>query len=194
MLYRVTGPAGSGKTEYMYSVLQSLYEAGKSCVWIAPEQQSVQVEREILDRLGDGCNLAVEILNFERLPERISREYGDLAVIYPDKGARCALLSVLMYEKRKQLKEYGASAEDAEFASNLLGLFGRLRSQGVRPADLSRAADETDSTERLHGKLCDLAVLFDAYDAYFDENCRDVRDALTVLAAELKNKPFFAGK
>lgn len=194
MLYRVIGPAGSGKTEYMYSVLQSLYRAGKSCVWLAPEQQSVQVEREILDRLGDGCNLAVEILNFERLPERISREHGDLAVDYPDKGALCALLSVLMYENRKQLAEYAASAEDAEFASNLLGLFGRLRSECIRPEALRKAANEVEGDGRLCAKLTDLALLFQAYDAYFDEACRDPRDALTVLASELERKTFFAGK
>ncbi len=194
MLYRVIGPAGSGKTEYMYTVLQAAYEAGKSCVWIAPEQQSVQVEREILERLGDGCNLTVEITNFERLPERIARECGDLAVTYPDKGALCALLSVLMYENRKRLKEYAASAEDAEFASDLLGLFGRLRSECIRPETLRKAAEELGAEGRLRAKLTDLAVLFEAYDAYFDETCRDPRDALTVLASELKSKPFFAGK
>ncbi len=194
MLYRVIGPAGSGKTEYMYTVLQALHEDGKPCVWISPEQQSVQVEREILDRLGDGSNLTVEILNFERLPERISREYGDLAVIYPDKGALCALLSVLMYENRKKLTEYGASAEDAEFASNLFGLFGRLRSECIRPEALRKAANEIGSEGRLHDKLKDLALLFEAYHAYFDETCRDMRDALTVLASELGEKPFFAGK
>lgn len=194
MLYRVTGPAGSGKTEYMYTVLQALYEAGKPCVWIAPEQQSVQVEREILDRLGDGCNLSVEITNFERLPERISREYGDLAVMYPDKGALCALLSVLMYENRKKLTEYGSSAEDAEFASNLFGLFGRLRSECIRPEALRKAANEIETEGRLRDKLTDLAILFEAYHAYFDETCRDMRDALTVLASELRDKPFFAGK
>jgi len=194
MLYRITGPAGSGKTEYMYQVLQSLYEAGASCVWIAPEQQSVQVEREILDRLGDGCNLSVEILNFERLPERIAREHGDLAVVYPDKGALCALLSVLMYENRKRLTEYGASAEDAEFASNLLGLFGRLRSECIRPEALYQAAEQVEHEGKLRAKLTDLAILFEAYDAYFDETRRDPRDALTVLASMLDEKPFFAGK
>ena len=79
MLYLVTGPVGSGKTERLYDELEQAYRAGIPCVWIAPEQQSVQAEREILSRLGDGCNLSVEILNFERLPERVARAYGYLA-------------------------------------------------------------------------------------------------------------------
>lgn len=195
MLYRVIGPAGSGKTERMYTELASAYRAGKSCVWIAPEQQSVQYEREILARLGDGCNLSVEILNFERLPERIAREYGDLAVTYPDQGALCALLSVLAYDNRKNLREYAGSAEDGEFIANLLGLFGRLRSEMIPPSALREAA-ESGRLEggRLVSKVEDIALLFEAYDAYFDETRRDERNALTVLAQELPEKPFFAGK
>ena len=195
MLFRVIGPAGSGKTELMYTRLEECYASGKECIWICPEQQTLQYEREILARLGDGCNLSVEILNFERLPERIAREYGDLAVIYPDKGALCALLSVLVYENRKKLTEYAACGEDVDFASGLLGLFGKLRSECITPTQLKKAVEDgCFDGKRLKGKVQDIALLFEAYDAYFDENKRDMRDALTVLAADLERKPFFRGK
>ncbi len=195
MLYLVTGPAGSGKTERLYDELEQAYQAGIPCVWIAPEQQSVQAEREILSRLGDGCNLSVEILNFERLPERVARAYGDLAVTYPDKGALCALLSVLAFEHKGELREYAACAEDGEFIDGLFGLFGRLRSERIRPEDLRRALDGGRlESPRLCAKVSDIALLYAAYDAYFDENRRDPRDALSVLAEQLPEKPFFAGK
>lgn len=195
MLYLITGPAGSGKTEFLYSELEQAYRAGIPCVWIAPEQQSVQAEREILARLGDGCNLSVEILNFERLPERIARDHGDLAVTYPDRGALCALLSVLAAENKGKLREYASCAEDGDFIDGLFGLFGRLRSERVRPEDLQKAAESGRlESERLQAKVADIALLYGAYDAYFDETRRDPRDALTVLAAQLPEKPFFAGK
>lgn len=195
MLYRIIGPAGSGKTTALYHALQQAYEAGRPCIWIAPEQQSVQAERDILDRLGDGCNLLVEILNFERLPERIAREYGDLAVTYPDQGALCALLSVLTYENRRMLREYAACAEDGEFVRGLLGLFARLRSERIRPEALLQAVETGRlESERLTAKVADLARLYQAYDAYFDRTRRDPRDALTVLADQLETKPFFRGK
>lgn len=195
MLFRVIGPAGSGKTQLMYTRLEECYASGKECIWICPEQQTLQYEREILARLGDGCNLSVEILNFERLPERIAREYGDLAVTYPDKGALCALLSVLVYENRKNLTEYAACYEDVDFASGLLGLFGKLRSECITPGQLKKAIEDgCFDGKRLKGKVRDIALLFEAYDAYFDENNRDMRDALTVLAGDLENKPFFRGK
>lgn len=195
MLYLITGPAGSGKTEFLYAELEQAYRAGIPCVWIAPEQQSVQAEREILARLGDGCNLSVEILNFERLPERIARDHGDLAVTYPDRGALCALLSVLAAENKGKLREYASCAEDGDFIDGLFGLFGRLRSERIRPEDLRKAAESGQlESERLTAKVADLALLYGAYDAYFDETRRDPRDALSVLAEQLPEKPFFAGK
>lgn len=195
MLYKVIGPAGSGKTEYLYAKLEEAYRAGRPCIWIAPEQQSVQAEREILERLGDGCNLSVEILNFERLPERIARSYGDLAVTYPDKGALCALLSVLTYENRRSLQEYGESASDESFLEGLFGLFGRLRSERISPERLRAALPNLKGQDaRLGRKLSDVSLLYEAYDAYFDETNRDPRDALSVLSDGLESKPFFVGK
>ncbi len=195
MLYLMTGPAGSGKTERLYDELEQAYREGIPCVWIAPEQQSVQAEREILSRLGDGCNLSVEILNFERLPERVARVYGDLAVTYPDRGALCALLSVLAFEHKSELREYAACAEDGEFIDGLFGLFSRLRSEQIRPGDLRQALDSGRlKSPHLRAKVSDVALLYTAYDAYFDETRRDPRDALSVLAEQLPEKPFFAGK
>lgn len=195
MLYRVIGAAGSGKTEAMLAALEQAFRAGERCIWLAPEQQSVQAERAILERLGDGCNLTVEILNFERLPERIARDYGDLAVRYPDRGTLCALLSVLAVENRQKLSEYAACAENGDFIEGMLGLFGRLRSERISPQALTDALQNgLEDDGRLRGKLADISLLYRAYDAYFDETCRDPRDALTVLADTLAEKPFFRGK
>ena len=72
MLFRVIGPAGSGKTELMYTRLEECYASGKECIWICPEQQTLQYEREILARLGDGCNLSVEILGILTKLEHIT--------------------------------------------------------------------------------------------------------------------------
>ena len=195
MLIQVTGPAGSGKTEYLYKVLQEKSRQGGSFVWIAPEQQSVQTEKDLLDLLGDECSLSLEVLNFERLPEHIARIYGGLNVRYPDKGALCALLSVLGEEHKKELSEYGGIVNDEKFVTGLFGLFGKLRSELVTPEKLEQAAKaETDGGEKLCRKLHDLAILYRAYDSYFTEEKRDFRDALSVLASELPEKPFFKNK
>ncbi|MBO4366406.1 MAG: hypothetical protein J5843_01980, partial [Clostridia bacterium] len=196
MLYRVMGPAGSGKTGYLYGMLSEAFMRGESCVWIAPEQQSFQTEREILTRLGNKGSERVEVMTFGEMPDRVARQYGGSSVTYLEKGAVFALLSVLVAQNRSALSEYAASAEDPGFLSGLLHLFKRLRSAMITPVMLAEAAESGDWTDesRLRGKLRDAAVLYKAYDGFFTEERQDAHNRLTILADRLADCPYFAGK
>ena len=76
MLHRVIGRAGSGKTTYLLAVLREALQNGADCIVLVPEQQSLETERLLSETLGDGYNMHCEVLNFERLPNRVAREYG----------------------------------------------------------------------------------------------------------------------
>ena len=106
MLYRVTGRAGSGKTTYLLSRLKEAFEKGTKCLYIVPEQQSLSTEKKLSEYLGDRYNMLIEVLNFERLPNRIAREYGGLAVKYIDEGGRDILMSLTLYRLSEKLTEY----------------------------------------------------------------------------------------
>ena len=95
MLHRIIGASGSGKTEYLLERLCDALEKGRQCYVIVPEQQSVSYESALCERFGDKVNLLCEVLNFERLPNRIARDYGGLCVNTIDKGGACALLSLV---------------------------------------------------------------------------------------------------
>ena len=196
MLYRVMGPAGSGKTEYLYGVLAEAFIHGESCVWITPEQQSFQTEREILARIGNLDGERVGGMTFAEMPDRVARLYGGSSVAYLEKGAVFALLSVLVARNRSALSEYAASAEDPGFLSGLLHLFKRLRSAMITPDMLAKAAESGDWTDfsRLRGKLRDAAVLYKAYDDFFTDERQDAHNRLTILADRLSGCPYFAGK
>ena len=196
MLYRVTGPAGSGKTEYLYGVLAEAFRHGESCVWITPEQQSFQTEREILNRLGNTSCERVEVMTFGDMTDRVARRYGGTAVTYLEQGAVFALLSVLAVRHKDELVEYASSAEDPGFLSGLYQLFKRLRSAMITPEQLTRIADGEEWTDRarLRGKLKDISILYQAYDAYFTEDMQDARNRLTRLSERLPDCPYFSGK
>ena len=105
MLRRIIGASGSGKTEYLFDRLGDALKKGKRCFVIVPEQQSVTYEAALCDRFGDSVNLLCEVLNFERLPNRIARDYGGLCVNTIDKGGACALLSLVSESLKERLKE-----------------------------------------------------------------------------------------
>lgn len=193
MLYRVIGAAGSGKTEYMLSQLGRAIKKGKRCFVIVPEQQSVDYESMLCDRFGDSVNLCCEVLNFERLPNRVAREFGGLAVNNIDKGGACGLLSLLSEALKDDLKEYSAVAGDTDFAFSLFALISKMKMSLVTPQKVAEAASDPiiSGNLRLSDKLADIAKIYNEYEKRFGDGITDPRDALTVLADELPDKPFF---
>ncbi|MBR2900745.1 MAG: exodeoxyribonuclease V subunit gamma [Clostridia bacterium] len=193
MLYRVIGASGSGKTDYIISRLGEAIKQKKRCFVIVPEQQSVDYEAMLCQRFGDSSNLCCEVLNFERLPNRVAREFGGLAINSIDKGGACALLSLISESLKEQLTEFKSVAEDADFAASIFNLISRMKMALITPQMLFSAIDSNslENEPRLISKIKDIALIYNEYEKYFGDNLFDPRDALTRLSEELKHKNFF---
>lgn len=196
MLHRVIGASGSGKTEYLLSRMGELINKGRDCIVIVPEQQSVDYEALLCARFGDRMNMHCEVLNFERLPNRIAREYGGLAINNIDKGGACALLSIICESQKNELSEFGTVAEDVDFASSMFAFISRLKMAAVSPSMLKDALDsgDCDTEPRIYAKLKDIYLIYSEYEKHFGDGIYDPRDALTRLCDELPQKPFFSKK
>ncbi len=187
------GGSGSGKTECILEHLNNALKNGRRCFVIVPEQQSVAYESMLCERFGDGVNLLCEVLNFERLPNRVAREYGGLAAKNIDKGGACALLSLIAESLKDELSEYSAVAADPDFARSLYNLISRMKMGMISPQRLFNDAesDLLEGDTRIKAKLTDIAKIYAKYESHFNSELHDPRDALTKLAEELKSKPFF---
>lgn len=196
MLHRVIGVSGSGKTEYILKNLGEAIKKGNECIVIVPEQQSVHYEGLLCERFGDGVNLSCEVLNFERLPNRIAREYGNLAVNNIDKGGACALLSLVAESLKDEMKEYSSVACEPDFASSVYALISRMKMARITPNQIEEALNSGELSEetRILSKLHDISLIYSEYEKNLVNELRDPRDALTLLADELDEKPFFKKK
>ncbi len=193
MLHRIIGASGSGKTEYLFDRLGEALKKGRQCYVIVPEQQSVTYEAALCERFGDGVNLLCEVLNFERLPNRVARDYGGLCVNTIDKGGACALLSLVAESLKDKMAEYSPVASDADFAVSLFTLISRMKMALITPEMLSSAceSDSLNGDSRVKNKLSDISLIYSEYEKRLSVGLADPRDALTKLSQELKNKPFF---
>ena len=193
MLYRIIGATGCGKTECMLQNLGDALKKGRRCFVIVPEQQSVAYESMLCDRFGDSVNMLCEVLNFERLPNRVAREYGGLAGLNIDKGGACALLSLISEELSEELSEYSTVATDADFARSLYNLISRMKMAMITPQMLKDSAESErlEDNSRIRAKLSDIADIYGEYERNFLSELQDPRDALTKLASQLKTDKFF---
>lgn len=193
MLHRVMGRAGSGKTTFMLFKLKEAFQKGKKCFFIVPEQQSLSAEKKLSEYLGDGYNMNIEVLNFERLPNRIAREYGNLAVKYIDDGGRDILMSLTLDSLADKLIEYKNVSANSDFVKSIISVINRLKAGGVSYDKLSEAIenDAVKSNLKLYSKLKDILLIYEDYQKRFSQELNDPCDALTLLDKELEKNHFF---
>ncbi len=190
MLHRIYGRAGSGKSEYIKTLLGEKIAQGTKCVVIVPVQQSMEYEKDVSVRFGAKANLCAEVLTFDRLPNRTYREYGELAVSYTDEGGRALMMAFALENVRDRLAEFAPVCAENSFILKMIETSRALKENGVDHRLLSRLGE----FGRLGVKSRETDIILTEYDSMFGANNRDSRDVLTVYAQNLRSMPFFKGK
>ena len=133
MLHRIFGRAGSGKTEYLINCLKEKQSAGSDCLFLVPEQQSVDTEL-LLENCG-ATAFGTEVLNFERLPNHIFRQIGGIATETVDTLGKTVLVRRAAVELGESLKLY--KEPKGAILGELVATISALKRLGVSPAALS---------------------------------------------------------
>ncbi|MDD4125770.1 MAG: hypothetical protein PHW77_08635, partial [Eubacteriales bacterium] len=190
MLYRIAGRSGSGKTEYIKTVIGEKCREGIPCVVIVPVQQSMEYEKDVFTRFGSGANLYVEVLTFDRLPNRTYREYGGLATSCVDDGGRALLMTRALKKARDRLCEFSSVCDENAFVKKMLDTSRGLKENGVNHSLLGNI----EGDGRTAGKARDVHAVLSEFDMQFNESRIDGRDILDIYAENLKTMDFFRGK
>lgn len=193
MLHRIIGKSGSGKTRIIINKIKECISDGQQCIVIVPEQQSVAYERKLSSFLGDTFNMYCEVLNFERLPNRIARQFGGLDAEYMDVGCRNVLLASALYGVKESLTQYALSAEDNDFIKKLGETAANLKMRGITP-DMLLEAKEKIPSKTLSEKLSDMGIILKEYEKKTPKSLYDPNDGLTHLALREDTPRFFEGK
>ena len=119
MIYRIIGRGGSGKTAFILEAIKKAHDEGKECIFLTPEQQSLHMEKELCAMLGSGYNITTEILNFERLPDRIFRENGGVVFSRADSKTLSLFTAIACQKAKEKLLTYENSALDRDFTKKI---------------------------------------------------------------------------
>ncbi len=195
MFYRIFGNNGSGKTAYIYERLSECVRNEKRAFLVVPEQSAVATETEIIKKLGGKSNLYVEVINFKRLCNRVFRELGGLTSVHIDEGAKKLLMLLVLDEVSSYLKEYGKSAESAEFAEKAISFVNELQQSKVSTSKLEKAAENflANGGSSISAKLFDLALISEAYLTKLSAIPGVCCDIYEKLCSKLKEGNFFGG-
>lgn len=191
MLNLIVGGSGCGKTHLIEEKIKEDIEKGKRVFLIVPEQQTVDVERRMLDLLPSSAQLNFEALNFTRLANRVFREYGGLSYKYVSRGVKALAMWNTLRGLSPLLNEYGGRCDRA-LSSIMLSAVSELRAYCVTPAKLEAARDRLEKGSPLYAKLTDLSLIYAAYESSTAEYGDGAED-LNRLQKVLSEHNFFSG-
>lgn len=192
MLQLILGPAGAGKTEWMYQEIQEKLTAGERCYILVPEQFSLFTEKELIGRFGLSAQTQVKVLSFSRLCNMALHRMGPLRMRYID-GAGKRIVAVQTLEKLQgRLTALERNLRQRGFAQVLVETVSECKRYGVAPQALRFAAEQTQS-QALAAKLEDLALLYETYNQLIDVQSADAEDNLALICPRLRNCGFLQG-
>ncbi|MEG0017310.1 MAG: PD-(D/E)XK nuclease family protein [Hydrogenoanaerobacterium sp.] len=189
MLQFITGTTGTGKTTLLRRLVCEAVNDGKKAIVIVPEQYSFETEKSLYNAIGAQKAIAVEVLSFTRLCNRIFREYGGLAGEYITDASRVLLMSVALEEMRDMLQLYSGKNTRLSFIQTLVSQVSELKNAGVTPEALESFSLTAD--ESLAAKTAELAAIYRHYQALIDCSYKDAEDDFKSACAQLECNNFF---
>lgn len=151
---------------------------------LAPRQATFQIERSLLGRGQVTGYTRLHVLSFERLARFLHEEFKrPLPELLSEQG-RVMVLRALLNSRADDLLIFKNCAARKGFAEELSLQIREFQTRRICPGEIREWAAESESAI-LRQKLSDIALLFEAYQAWLKEKGLKDVDALIGCAADL---------
>lgn len=192
------GPAGAGKTRScLDDICQQLASdplKGRPLYFLVPEQATFQMERALLShRIDVSASARARVVSFQRLAYLALEEQGDGGRPQLTEVGKLLALQAVVSRKRKELLLFGSIAHTEGFLEQLAAAFFEMRAYRQSPAGLMGVRELLYDEGLIALKLHDIAVLYEAYDAFVREHFHDPQTALDLAADALLRSDLFRG-
>ncbi len=193
MLQLLLGTNDAARDELLYQEIKERIALNAPTWILVPEQFSLYMEKEILNRFGLSAQRQVKVLSFSRLCNLVLRHKGPLRMQYIDGAGKQILAARTMDLMEGKLTVLNRNLKQKGFAKVLVDTVSECKRYGVPPQALRFAAEKTKQ-EELQQKLYDLADLYDTYDQLLTAQSADAEDNLSLICPKLKDCDFLSGK
>jgi len=193
MLQFVLGRAGSGKTEYIRSLIKEKLENGeKNLILLVPEQFSFESEKQILESVGSKKMMNLDVLSFTRLADSVIENTPYYSLPRIDDSGRAVLLRLAVDSLSDEIKIYRRYKSNFNGLSGLLSFIREMKQCSVT-ADELRSKSEVASGI-LKEKLNELSVIYESFDKKISEEFFDDDNLLCVANEKMISDGYFKNK
>ncbi len=179
----IAGPAGSGKSYYIYKEIieRSMEQKDGSFFIIVPEQFSMEAQKAVALLHPTHSLINIDILSFNRLAYRVFEETGQRRVSILEDMGKLLVLQKVLNENKSRLKVLKGMAGKSGAASQLNSLLSEMIQYRVDPGSIE--LEKKGISPLLKGKIEDVSLLGVRFFEYIEEKYLTMEEVPEVLSS-----------
>ncbi len=161
----IAGPGQTGKTTFLQQQIidTTIEEPEQRIIYIVPEQSTLMVQQQLLNKHPRHGILKVEILSFNRMAYRVLQETGSDQDRTLDDMGKSMLLYKIALDHQDELIYYKDSIRKQGFIGQLKIMMTEIYQYRLDSAFFDRILSNLDQDSTLYRKLHDIRILTDAF-------------------------------
>ncbi len=164
-LQLVIGPAGSGKTKYLYDEI--IRQAGEnpdtSYYFIVPEQFSIKTQYDLVKAHPAGGIMNIDVTSLARLANETFQKLPGIEHMFLPEIGKSMIIKKVLNELKDKLSLYRRNAGQAGFVAEIKALISELYQYSVTEEVLDKAIDDADEGSILKKKLTDALYIYSGF-------------------------------
>lgn len=179
----IFGNSGSGKSEKLYQwVLEQAKEhPDKNYLILVPEQFTMQIQRELVERQPNHAIMNIDVLSFARLAYRVFDELGKQNLVILEETGKNLVLRKVAEQKKKELSVLGGNLNKMGYISEIKSLISELTQYNISPAELDGFLKQSSVGEVLSMKMKDILVMYQGFRDYLEGKYITSEEVLSLL-------------
>lgn len=183
----VFGPAGSGKSKYLYqeTIRRSMEHPKQNFMVVVPEQFTMQTQKDLVSLHPSRGIMNIDVLSFARLAYRIFQENGTKQLPVLDDEGKNLILRKIASQCEEKLSLLKGNVRKLGYISEVKSVISELTQYDIHLEDMDRMMERVGNDKRLYYKLKDIRLLYQEFQEYLDEKFITKEELLDVLGREV---------
>lgn len=183
------GPSGSGKTRRFFLEIRNHLPQTprRNIIYIAPEQVTMKLQKELLEYLPGHSLMGVQVLSFKRLAYQVLSGTGMPDVTFLSDTGKCMVLVKIARDHQDELQYYGRNITKRGFIGQMKLMITEIVQYGLTEDNLRQMAEAQPEGSILKAKLSDIALLWHYFLEYTGEHVLASESLLDLMAGKIRD-------
>ncbi len=182
-IHFILGGSGRGKSYYVNHMISEMAENDPQTqfIMLVPEQFTMQTQKDMVNISSCHGIMNIDVQSFIRLAYRIFGETGAGNLPVLDDMGKTMILRKVLSQCQGQMKYFGKNVQKKGYLTEIKSFLSELFQYGIDRQTLQDMINSASDRPVLQKKLQDMAVAYDGFVGYLENNYITSEEVLGVL-------------